>query len=169
VLWFQGPASFTGEDVAELQLHGGPAIIQAMTERLAGIRGLSPAEPGEFSRQAFANGRLDLTEAEGLADLIAAETEQQRRLALRQVEGRLKDLYEGWRHDLVRAGAHLEACIDFADEDIPGDLLPGVVARIAALASSMRSHLADQRRARSSGMASMSSSSARRMLENPRC
>ena len=146
VLWFQGPASFTGEDVAELQLHGGPAIIQAMTERLAGIRGLSPAEPGEFSRQAFANGRLDLTEAEGLADLIAAETEQQRRLALRQVEGRLKDLYEGWRHDLIRAGAHLEACIDFADEDIPGDLLPGVVARVDALASSMRSHLADQRR-----------------------
>jgi len=146
VLWFQGPASFTGEDVAELHLHGGPAIIEAMTGRLAGIPGLSPAEPGEFSRQAFANGRLDLTEAEGLADLIAAETEQQRRLALRQVEGRLKDLYEGWRQDLIRSGAHLEACIDFADEDIPGDLLPGIVARIAALSASMEAHLADHRR-----------------------
>jgi tRNA modification GTPase len=146
VLWFRGPASFTGEDIAELHLHGGPAIIDAMTGRLAGIRGLSPAEPGEFSRQAFANGRLDLTEAEGLADLIAAETEQQRRLALRQVEGRLKDLYEGWRQDLIRAGAHLEACIDFADEDIPGDLLPGIVARIAALCASMETHLADHRR-----------------------
>lgn len=146
VLWFQGPASFTGEDVAELHLHGGPAIIQAMTERLQGIGRLSPAEPGEFSRQAFANGRLDLTEAEGLADLIAAETEQQRRLALRQVEGRLKDLYEGWRQDLVKGGAHLEACIDFADEDIPEGLLPGVVTRIAALCTSMKAHLADHRR-----------------------
>ncbi len=146
LLWFPGPRSFTGEDVAEFHLHGGPAIIEAMTERLAAISGLSPAEPGEFSRQAFANGRLDLTEAEGLADLIAAETEQQRRLALRQVEGGLKELYEAWRLDLVRAGAHLEACIDFADEDIPPDLLPGIVGRVAALAASIASHLADQRR-----------------------
>ena len=89
VLWFRGPASFTGEDVVELHLHGGPAVIAAMTARLGTIEGLSPAEPGEFTRQAFANGRLDLTEAEGLADLIAAETEQQRRLALRQVCGRV--------------------------------------------------------------------------------
>lgn len=146
LLWFPGPGSFTGEDVAEFHLHGGPAIIEAMTERLAAIPGLSPAEPGEFSRQAFANGRLDLTEAEGLADLIAAETEQQRCLALRQVEGGLKELYEAWRLDLVRAGAHLEACIDFADEDIPPDLLPGVVRRVAALAASITTHLADQRR-----------------------
>jgi tRNA modification GTPase len=146
VLWFQGPSSFTGEDVAELHLHGGPAIIDAMTGRLAGLEGLSPAEPGEFSRQAFANGRLDLTEAEGLADLIAAETEQQRRLALRQVQGGLKDLYEGWRALLVKAGAHLEACIDFADEDIPGDLLPGVRTRVGEMAASMRAHLADHRR-----------------------
>lgn len=143
VLWFEGPASFTGENVAELQLHGGPAVIAAMTDRLVGIAGLSPAEPGEFSRQAFANGRLDLTEAEGLADLIAAETEQQRRLALRQVEGRLKDLYEGWRADLIRAGAHLEACIDFADEDIPVDLKPGITMRITTLAAAMRAHLDD--------------------------
>lgn len=146
VLWFPGPGSFTGEDVAEFQLHGGPAIIEAMTERLTTIQGLSPAEPGEFSRQAFANGRLDLTEAEGLADLIAAETEQQRRLALRQVEGGLKELYDAWRLDLVRAGAHLEACIDFADEDIPPDLLPGIVGRVAALAASITAHLADHRR-----------------------
>ena len=146
LLWFEAPASFTGEHVAEFHLHGGPAIISAMTERLSQLPSLTPADPGEFSRQAFANGKLDLTEAEGLADLIAAETEQQRRLALRQVQGKLKDLYEGWRADLIKAGAYLEACIDFADEDIPQDLLPGISARVTALAKAIQAHLHDQRR-----------------------
>ncbi|MEQ1753536.1 MAG: tRNA uridine-5-carboxymethylaminomethyl(34) synthesis GTPase MnmE [Micropepsaceae bacterium] len=145
-LWFSAPASFTGENVAEFHLHGGPSIISAMTRRLAQVRGLSPADPGEFTRQAFSNGKLDLTEAEGLADLIAAETEQQRRLALRQMQGGLKELYDGWRSELIRAGAHLEACIDFADEDIPPDLLSGVQVRIADLSKKIHVHQNDQRR-----------------------
>lgn len=146
VLWFQAPASFTGEDVSEFHIHGGPAIIAAMTARLAQVPGLSPADPGEFTRQAFANGKLDLTEAEGLADLIAAETEQQRRLALRQMQGGLKELYEGWRSELVRAGAHLEACIDFADEEIPDDLMPAIGAQVANLFKKIHVHQNDQRR-----------------------
>lgn len=146
VLWFQAPASFTGEDVAEFQLHGGPAIIEAMVQRLAVVKGLRPADPGEFTRQAFANGKLDLTEAEGLADLIAAETAQQRRLALRQMQGGLKELYETWRGDLIRAGAYLEATIDFADEDIPDTLIADVQARVTSLANAIRTHLADGRR-----------------------
>jgi tRNA modification GTPase len=146
VLWFQAPASFTGESVAEFHLHGGPAVIEAMTECLGSLEGLRPAEPGEFTRQAFANGKIDLTEAEGLADLIAAETAGQRRLALRQMQGALKQRYEGWRAGLIAAGAHLEACIDFADEDIPQDLMAGVNSRVKALASEIRAHLDDSRR-----------------------
>lgn len=146
VLWFKAPASFTGEDTTELHVHGSRAVIDGLTETLAAIPGLRPAEPGEFTRQAFANGRLDLTQVEGLADLLAAETAGQRRLALRQMQGGLSDLCDDWRHRLIRAGAHLEACIDFADEDIPGDLLPGVAASVAALARSIEDHLADGRR-----------------------
>jgi len=146
LLWFPGPHSFTGEDVAELHLHGGPAIIAAMTRRLSEIEGLRPADPGEFTRRAFANGKLDLTEAEGLADLIAAETEQQRRLALRQTQGALKELYERWRTELVRALAHLEASIDFADEELPDDLLAAVRGAVDGLAKEIASHLGDDRR-----------------------
>jgi len=146
VLWFKAPRSFTGEDVAELHLHGGPAIIAATTRRLAELDGLRPADPGEFTRRAFANGKLDLTAAEGLADLIAAETEQQRRLALRQLEGGLKDLYERWRADLVRTLAHLEAAIDFSDEDLPDDLASGVPNVVARLSKEIADHLADERR-----------------------
>lgn len=146
VLWFEAPASFTGEPVAEFHLHGGPAVIEAVTERLAALQGLRPAEPGEFTRQAFANGKLDLTEAEGLADLIAAETAGQRRLALRQMQGGLKQRYDGWRAALIGAGAHLEACIDFADEDIPPDLMAGVSSKVKALANEIGAHLDDNRR-----------------------
>jgi tRNA modification GTPase len=146
VLWFKAPASFTGEDVAEFHLHGSPAILDAMTRRLGAVQGLRPAEPGEFARRAFSNGKLDLTEAEGLADLIAAETEQQRRLAMRQFEGGLKNLYETWRRDLIRQHALLEATIDVADEDLPGDLVASVRDGLAALAASMRTHLDDGRR-----------------------
>jgi tRNA modification GTPase len=146
VLWFEGPHSFTGEDVAEFQLHGGPAVIAAMTRRLAELPELRPAEPGEFTRRAFLAGKLDLTEAEGLADLISAETEQQRRLALRQLQGGLKEQYERWRSELVRALAHIEAAIDFVDEELPDDLAKSVQPRIAKLRTEIAAHLADDRR-----------------------
>ncbi len=146
LLWFKGPASFSGEDVAELHLHGGPAIIAGLTRRLAELPDLRPADPGEFTRRAFMAGKLDLTEAEGLADLINAETEQQRRLALRQLQGGLKELYERWRTELVQALAHIEAAIDFVDEELPDDLATNVHPRIARLKSEIAAHLADARR-----------------------
>jgi len=119
VVAFPGPHSFTGEDVVELHLHGGPAVVRAALEALAGQDGLRPAEPGEFTRRAFENGKLDLSEVEGLADLIAAETEAQRRQALRQMRGALSAVTEDWRRRLLGALAHLEAAIDFPDEDLP--------------------------------------------------
>src|SRR5262249_26249716 len=119
VLWFPAPASFTGEDVIELHLHGGRAIVGAVLESLGGIEGLRHAEPGEFTRPAFLNDKLDLTQAEALADAIDAETRAQARQALRQMGGALKARYDNWRERLVRALAHLEAVIDFPDEDLP--------------------------------------------------
>jgi tRNA modification GTPase len=121
VLAFAEPHSFTGEDVVELHLHGGPAVVRAALEALAGQDGLRPAEPGEFTRRAFDNGKLDLSEVEGLADLIAAETEAQRRQASRQMRGALSALTEDWRHRLLAALAQIEAAIDFPDEDLPPD------------------------------------------------
>lgn len=116
VLWFPGPASETGEDVGELQIHGGRATVSAVLEALAKLPGLRIAEPGEFTRRAFFNNKLDLTAVEGLADLVNAETEAQRRQALRQLKGELGRLYEGWRATLVRLLAHAEASIDFPEE-----------------------------------------------------
>ena len=121
VLAFAEPHSFTGEDVVELHLHGGPAVVRAALEALAGQDGLRPAEPGEFTRRAFDNGKLDLSEVEGLADLIAAETEAQLRQASRQMRGALSALTEDWRHRLLAALAQIEAAIDFPDEDLPPD------------------------------------------------
>jgi tRNA modification GTPase len=146
VLWFAGPHSFTGEDVAEFHLHGGAAVIGAVTRRLGELPDLRPADAGEFTRRAFMAGKLDLTEAEGLADLINAETEQQRRLALRQLQGGLKEQYERWRGELVRALAHLEATIDFVDEELPDDLAKSVRPRIAKLRTEIGTHLDDDRR-----------------------
>lgn len=122
VLAFPQPRSFTGEDVVELHLHGGPAVVRAALEALATLDGLRPAEPGEFTRRAFENGKLDLSEVEGLADLVAAETEAQRRQALRQMRGALSALTEDWRHRLLAALAHLEAAIDFPDEVLPPEV-----------------------------------------------
>ena len=123
-LWFPAPHSETGEDVAELQLHGGQAVIVAVLDVLAGIEGCRPAEAGEFTRRAFENGRLDLTAVEGLADLIAAETPAQRRLAFRQFKGLIGDRAEEWRKRLIEALALVEARIDFSDEaDVPADLI----------------------------------------------
>lgn len=121
VLWFPAPRSFTGDDVAELHVHGGRAVTQAVLAALTEVPGCRLAMPGEFARRAFHNGKIDLTEAEGLADLIDAETEAQRRQALRQADGALSRLYEGWRRALVEATALVEAAIDFADEGDVGD------------------------------------------------
>jgi tRNA modification GTPase len=123
-LWFPGPRSETGDDMAELQLHGGYAVVAGVLDALSTIDGCRPAEPGEFTRRAFENGRLDLTGIEGLADLIAAETQAQRRQAFRQLKGMIGDRAEAWRRQLIEALALVEARIDFSDEaDVPEDLI----------------------------------------------
>ena len=121
VLWFPAPGSYTGEDSAELHLHGGGAVVASVHQALAAL-GLRLAEPGEFTRRAFENGRLDLAQAEGVADLIDAETEAQRRQALAQLDGALGRARDLWRADLVEALAFFEAAVDFPDEDLPDDL-----------------------------------------------
>ncbi len=146
VLWFPGPASFTGEDMAELHLHGGQAVIAGVVQALTARPGVRPAEPGEFTRRAFLNGKVDLTEAEGLADLVNAETEAQRRQALRQMEGALGQLYEGWREMLVGALAHIEADIEFPDEDLPEAVAELVRPKILRIRNEIAQHLADKRR-----------------------
>lgn len=133
VLSFSEGASFTGEAVVELHCHGGPAVVGAVLRALAGQPGLRLAEPGEFTRRALENGVLDLAQVEGLADLIDAETEAQRRQAVRVLSGSVGHKVEGWRRDLIRAGALLEATIDFADEDVPVDVSPEVLALIDGL------------------------------------
>lgn len=145
VLWFPGPRSYTGEDSAELHLHGGPAVIAGVAEALVAA-GARPAEPGEFTRRAFLNGKLDLTAAEGIADLIAAETAAQRRQALRQAEGALAALYDGWAARLTRLLAQQEAFIEFEDEDLPAGLDDAVGAAAAALRVEIEAHLADHGR-----------------------
>ena len=121
VLWFPGPGSYTGEDSAEFHLHGGTAVVGALLEALSGL-GLRLAEPGEFTRRAFENGRLDLAQAEGVADLVDAETEAQRRQALAQLGGRLSDAQARWREALTQALAMFEAAVDFPDEELPADV-----------------------------------------------
>ncbi|MCE8005514.1 tRNA uridine-5-carboxymethylaminomethyl(34) synthesis GTPase MnmE [Aestuariivita sp.] len=133
VLRFDAPASFTGEDVVELQCHGSTAIVAAVLSELGDRAGLRLAEPGEFTRRALENGRLDLSQVEGLADLIDAETEAQRRQAQKMFSGALGDLAERWRKDLIRAAALIEATIDFADEDVPTDVTPEVSALLSGV------------------------------------
>lgn len=127
VLFFAQNASFTGEDVAELHLHGSPATVKAVLKTLSDMSGLRIAEPGEFTRRALENGQLDLAQVEGLSDLVEAETEAQRRQALRIFDGALGVASTAWRGDLVHAAALLEATIDFADEDVPVDVTPEVL------------------------------------------
>ena len=145
LLWFAGPESFTGEDVAELQIHGGRAVREALFAALAGM-GLRPAEPGEFSRRAVENGRLDLTRAEAIADLVDAETDSQRRAALRQYDGALSDLYEGWRAALIKALGRAEAAIDFSDDGVGETEFVGAKAAAAKIAAGIAQHLDDGRR-----------------------
>ena len=144
VLWFPGPASFTGEDVAELHLHGGRAVVSSTLEQLAAL-GLRLAEPGEFTRRAFEAGRLELSQAEAIADLIDAETEGQRRQALAQLGGGLARRYEGWRADLIEVLALFEAEIDFPDEELPGGLAETARAPLARLRQDIAAALIDTR------------------------
>ena len=144
-LWFPAPHSVTGEDVAEFHLHGSRAVLAAV---MAGLsrRGLRLADPGEFTRRAFLNDKLDLTQAEAVADLAAAETEAQRRQALRQLDGHLGGVYRGWGERLLRFLAHLEAAIDFPDEDLPPEIEREVAEGARALANEVESHLDDGHR-----------------------
>lgn len=145
VLWFPGPASYTGEDAAELHLHGGRSVIAGVMEVLTDA-GLREAEPGEFTRRAFLHGKMDLTAAEGIADLVAAETAAQRRQALHQADGGLAKLYGGWAERLARLLAHQEAAIEFAEDGLPTDLDAKARAGAGALRAEIEAHLADARR-----------------------
>jgi tRNA modification GTPase len=143
VVWFQAPKSFTGEDVAELHVHGGRSVMEGVLDALNS--GCRPAEPGEFTRRAFDHGKLDLTQVEGIADLIEAETQMQRRLALRQAGGALKHLYDQWRHEMIHVLALVEAVIDFGEEEqIEEGLYERVETLARALHQSLQSHLDDQ-------------------------
>jgi tRNA modification GTPase len=145
ILWFPAPRSATGEDVAELHLHGSRAVLAAVMQALAQV-GLRLAEPGEFTRRAFLNGKLDLLQAEAIADLAAAETEAQRRQAMRQLGGELGEVYRGWRDRLTRILAHLEAAIDFPDEDLPPEIEDRILGETEGLVAEIERHLADGHR-----------------------
>jgi tRNA modification GTPase len=145
VLWFPGPTSATGEDVAEFHVHGGRAVLASLFAALSGIENLRAAEPGEFTRRAFENGKLDLTEAEGLDDLIHADTDRQRRQALRQLKGLLGDRARDWRKAIIEASALVEVGIDFSDEgDVPAELIAPALERIKALRDEIKEVLAVQ-------------------------
>ena len=146
VLWFPAPASFTGEDVAELHIHGGMAVQQGLLEALGAMPGLRLAEPGEFTRRAFENGKLDLTAAEGVGDLVAARTAGQRRQALGQLRGGLGKVYDRWRLELIGLLAHLEAEIDFPEEDLPKGIAAGTRGDIVRIRGELAAHLDDDRR-----------------------
>jgi tRNA modification GTPase len=145
VLWFPGPASATGEDVAEFHVHGGRAVLAALFAALSALEDIRAADPGEFTRRAFENGKLDLTEAEALDDLIHADTDRQRRQALRQLKGLLGDRARDWRAQIIAASALIEAGIDFSDEgDIPQELIVPALARIETLLGEIQEVLAAQ-------------------------
>lgn len=142
VLIFDRGASFTGEDMAEFQLHGSQAVVASVLRALSDMEGLRPAEAGEFTRRALENGRLDLTQVEGLADLIDAETESQQRQAMRVLTGAVGQRAEAWRQGFIRAAALIEATIDFADEDVPVDVTPEVRQILQRILSELRQELA---------------------------
>ncbi|RZN07370.1 tRNA uridine-5-carboxymethylaminomethyl(34) synthesis GTPase MnmE [Bradyrhizobium genosp. SA-3] len=145
VLWFPGPGSATGEDVAEFHVHGGRAVLSALLAAISDIPNTRAAEPGEFTRRAFENGKLDLTEAEGLDDLIHADTDRQRRQALRQLQGLLGHRARDWRERIIEASALIEAGIDFSDEgDVPAEVLAPAVKAIRALYGEIAEVLAAQ-------------------------
>jgi tRNA modification GTPase len=145
VVWLPGPGSYTGEDSVELFLHGGRAVLDGVAQALVRF-GARPAEAGEFTRRAFLNGKMDLTEAEAVHDLVAAETTAQRRQALRQLDGALGTIYRGWADRLRVLLAQQEALIDFPDEDLPPEIEAAVLAELAALGEEVAVHLDDERR-----------------------
>ncbi len=145
VIRFPAPKSYTGEDVVEFHVHGGRAVVEALSEALGAMDGVRPAGPGEFTRRAVENGKLDLTQAEAIADLVDAETKSQREQALKQYDGALGALYEGWRTELIKVLAYGEAAIDFADEDLP-ETLDVARAGAAKICHAIDAHLADGRR-----------------------
>lgn len=144
VLWFPGPATVTGEDLAEIHCHGGRAVVEAIFSVLGKLPGLRPAAPGEFTRRAFDNGRMDLNAVEGLSDLLAAETQQQRRAALAMAEGHFSRRVEGWRQTLLQLSAMTEAALDFSDEDdVPDDAIEDrITAGVAKLSADIAADLA---------------------------
>src|ERR1700730_13663854 len=145
VLWFPGPASATGEDVAEFHIHGGRAVLVALFAALSALENVRAAGQGEFTRRAFENGKLDLTEAEALDDLIHADTDRQRRQALRQLKGLLSDKARDWRARIIDASALIEAGIDFSDEgDVPAELIAPAIAKIKTLLAEIQEVLAAQ-------------------------
>ncbi len=146
ILPFKGPGSFTGEDVVEYHLHGSPAVLNKLLSCLSAFDGHRPAEHGEYTRRAFENDKLDLTEAEAVADLINAETEIQRQQALLQMDGALSKLYEGWRERLIKAMAYIETVIDFPDEDIPDDQIRTVFPQIEKIIEEIEAHTNDNGR-----------------------
>ena len=146
VLFFPAPHSFTGEDVVEIHLHGGRSVVRGTLDAICSIDGVRPAEAGEFSRRAFENGKLDLTEVEGMADLVDAETSAQRRQALRQMDGDLGRLYRAWSKRIKDALAFIEAELDFADEDIPPEFAAGRQQEIETLIKEIEAHLNDRHR-----------------------
>ena len=145
-LFFPGPASFTGEDVVELHVHGGLAVIDGVLSALGRLEGFRLAEPGEFTRRSFENGKIDLTAAEGLADLVEAETEAQRKQALRQIDGALAQFSESCRIRLMAALAHWEAAIDFSDELLPKETEMLVLGEVSKLANEIKMQLDDGHR-----------------------
>ncbi len=145
VVWFEAPHTETGEMMAELHLHGGRAVVNAALAAIARLGFCRLAEPGEFTRRAFEHGKLDLTRAEAIADLVAAETDQQRKLAIQQAGGALQRLYDDWRTVGLRALAHLEAAIDFPDEDLPDGIAGEVKTALASLQGEIGAHLDDRR------------------------
>lgn len=146
VVYFKNPESYTGEDCVEIHCHGSVAVIEALLEALAKIEGLRLAEPGEFTRRAFENGKMDLTEAEAVADLIHAQTQLQKDQALSQLEGNLGRLYQGWADRLKHALAYVEAAIDFADEELPDNILSSAKDDLVILKDDIANHLNDNRR-----------------------
>ncbi len=145
VSFFKSPKSFTGEDVAEISIHASPFIAKKIFEILSNLEDVRFAEAGEFSKRAFLNGKLDLVQAEAIPDLIAAETAAQHKQALRQLEGKLGEIYEDWRFRLIENSAMLEAAIDFPDEDLPKNITDRVEAEVKKLATEITSHLNDKK------------------------
>ena len=141
ILFFESPNSFTGEDVVELHIHGSKAVIASVLDNLSKIKNFRLAEPGEFSKRAFYNGKMDLTEAEGLADLIESETTAQQQYALKQMSGGLKNLYDNWREDIIKILAHIEAYIDFPEEDIPDNIKKNLLNTVFKLTKEVEKHL----------------------------